>query len=275
VSSRGREENEYVLGTHDAELERLGFQHRLWAVTTSALWERAGFGRGSTLLDLGAGPGYATLDLAQLAAADGHVIAVDASRRFIAYLDALQPAPGAARIRTLVGDVHRLDIEDGSVDGAWARWLLCFTADPADVIREVARVVRPGGTFAILDYCRYRGFTIAPPGPAIERVVAATDESFRVHGGSGDVGMVLPRLLAEAGFDVTHLEPVVRLARSGSPLWQWPGTFFRSHIRTLVELELLQPHEAEAFLAEWDERSRDPNAYFLTPPMLGIVATRR
>jgi hypothetical protein len=86
---------------------------------------------------------------------------------------------------------------------------------------------------------------------------------------------VLPRLLAEAGFDVTHLEPVVRLARSDSPLWQWPGTFFRSHIRTLVELELLQPHEAEAFLAEWDERSRDPNAYFLTPPMLGIVATRR
>jgi SAM-dependent methyltransferase len=270
-----REANEYVLGTHVAELERLGFQHQLWAAVTAPLWERAGFGRGSTLLDVGSGPGYATLDLAQLASADGAVIAVDASRRFIAHLASLTPPPGAAPIRSFVGDVHSLELDDASVDGAWARWVLCFTADPAGVIREVARVLRPGGTFAILDYCRYRGFTIAPLGAAIERVIDATEQSFRVHGGNGDVGLDLPRLLAEAGLELTHMAPVVRLARSGSPLWKWPETFFRGHVRTLVELDLLQHHEAEAFLAEWDARSRDPHAYFLTPPMLEIVATRR
>jgi hypothetical protein len=71
------------------------------------------------------------------------------------------------------------------------------------------------------------------------------------------------------------MEPVVRLARSDSPLWKWPETFFRSYVRTLVELELLQNGEADAFFEDWAARSTDPHAFFLTPSMLGIVATRR
>jgi SAM-dependent methyltransferase len=270
-----REDNEYVLGTDAAELERLGFQHRLWAAPTVALWERAGFGRGSRLLDIGSGPGYATMELAQLAGAAGAVTAVDISRRFLSHLQSLHPPVGAAPIRTLVGAADSMEIEDGSVDGAWARWVLCFTPDPAAVVREAARVLRPGGTFAILDYCRYTTFSVAPPSAAIARGIAAADESFRLNGGSGDVGLSLPRTLAEAGFDVAHMEPVVRLARSGSPLWKWPETFFRSYLTTLVELGLLHPSEADAFRADWDARSRDPHAFFLTPAMLGIVATRR
>jgi SAM-dependent methyltransferase len=270
-----REDNEYVLGTDAAELERLGFQHRLWAAPTVALWERAGFGRGSRLLDIGSGPGYATMELAQLAGAGGAVTAVDISRRFLSHLQSLHPPPGAAPIRTLVGAADNMEVEDSSIDGAWARWVLCFTPDPAAVVREAARVLRPGGSLAILDYCRYTTFTVAPPSTAIDRVIAAADESFRRSGGSGDVGLSLPRILTDSGFDVAHIEPVVRLARSGSPLWKWPETFFRGYLATLLELELLHRSEADAFLTDWDARSRDPHAFFLTPSMLGIVATRR
>jgi SAM-dependent methyltransferase len=269
------EEQEYLLGTDQAELERLGFQHRLWAPQTVALWEEAGFGPGMTLLDLGSGPGYASVELAQLAGRDGSVIAVDLSHRFLQHLDSLAPAPGAAPIRTLQSDAHRLDLADASVDGAWARWVLCFTADPGAVTGEMARVLRPGGRFAILDYVNYRAFTVAPKSPAVERVLDATEASFRAHGGSGDVGMELPRLLAEAGFVLTHLEPVVRVARPGSPLWQWPTTFFRGYTASLVELGLLTDDEAAAFHAAWATLSEDPHAFFFTPPLIGIVATRR
>lgn len=62
----GADEIEYVLGTDDAELARLGFQHQVWARVTVAAWEHAGFHRGATLLDVGCGPGYATFDLASL-----------------------------------------------------------------------------------------------------------------------------------------------------------------------------------------------------------------
>jgi SAM-dependent methyltransferase len=61
------DEREYVLGTNDEELARLGFQHRVWGEQAFALWERAGFAPGQTILDAGCGPGFATLDLARLA----------------------------------------------------------------------------------------------------------------------------------------------------------------------------------------------------------------
>jgi SAM-dependent methyltransferase len=268
-----REEQEYVLGTHERELERLGFQHRLWALPTTSLWDRAGFSRGMTLLDLGSGPGHAAVELAQIAGVDGGVVAVDLSRRFLDHLRGVKPPPGAAPIRTLQGDAHRIDLDDASVDGAWARWVLCFTADPGAVVREVSRVLRPGGTFAILDYCHYRGFIVAPHSPAIERVIEATDASFRMHGGSGDVGLELPRMLADAGLEVTHFEPVVRLARPHSPLWQWPTTFFRGYTATLAELGLLGDDDVAAFHDAWNALSGNPHAYFFTPPMVGIVAT--
>ena len=61
-----REKGEYVLGTNDEELMRLGFQHRVWGEQAFALWERAGFAPGQTIVDVGCGPGFATLDLARL-----------------------------------------------------------------------------------------------------------------------------------------------------------------------------------------------------------------
>ena len=70
-------ERDYVLGTHDEEIERLGIQHSVWRPRAVAAWRRAGFKPGDTLIDVGSGPGYATLDLAELTGENGRVIAVD------------------------------------------------------------------------------------------------------------------------------------------------------------------------------------------------------
>jgi ubiquinone/menaquinone biosynthesis C-methylase UbiE len=69
--------NEYVLGTHDAELARLGLQHRLWSELTFACWNRCGIRPGSVVLDVGSGPGYTAFDLVPLVGPSGRVIAVD------------------------------------------------------------------------------------------------------------------------------------------------------------------------------------------------------
>ena len=59
-------ENDYVLGTNDEELERLGLQHRVWRPIVLDCWRRAGITFGSRVIDVGAGPGFATMDLAEL-----------------------------------------------------------------------------------------------------------------------------------------------------------------------------------------------------------------
>src|SRR6266516_3637404 len=50
-----RREQDYVLGTNRDELVRLGLQHQLWARCAADAWERAGFGPGKKLLDVGCG----------------------------------------------------------------------------------------------------------------------------------------------------------------------------------------------------------------------------
>src|SRR5262245_16194413 len=94
-------EKDYVLGTHDDEIARLGLQHSVWRPWASDAWRRAGFTIGQTLIDLGCGPGYATLDLAEIVRSDGRVVGIDRSRRFLDALEATARARGLSHVETL------------------------------------------------------------------------------------------------------------------------------------------------------------------------------
>jgi SAM-dependent methyltransferase len=268
------DEHEYVLGTHAAELRRLGFQHQVWAAPTAAAWERAGFAPGQRLLDVGCGPGYATFDLADLVGEGGGVLAVDVSQRFVAHLEAERARRGYAQIETRLQDLEALDVPAASVDGAFARWVLCFVRDPAAVVARVARALRPGGAFVVMDYAHYEGFALAPGGVAGRRVIRAVAESFRRAGGDPDVGQSVPTYMRRAGLVVEAVEPLVRAARPGTALWEWPWSFFRNFLPGLVAAGGLSPEEHAAFEREWAERAADPGAFLLTPPMVTVVGRR-
>jgi SAM-dependent methyltransferase len=98
-------ERDYVLGTHDEEIARLGLQHRVWRPRALDAWRRAGFTVGQTLLDVGCGPGHATLDLAEMVGPTGRVVAVDRSRRFLEALDAGRRRQGLENIDTVEVDL--------------------------------------------------------------------------------------------------------------------------------------------------------------------------
>lgn len=80
-------EREYVLGTHDVEVDRLGLQHRVWRPRVLEVARRAGLTVGRTVVDLGCGPGYASLDCAEIMGPTGHVHAIDQSGRFLSVLE--------------------------------------------------------------------------------------------------------------------------------------------------------------------------------------------
>jgi SAM-dependent methyltransferase len=267
-------ERAYVLGTGDDELTRLGFQHEVWAAPTAAAWERAGFAPGDTILDVGCGPGYATLELATLVGRAGGVLALDASQRFIEHLQSESRRRGLNNIEARVQDLEALTLPADSIDGAFARWVLCFLSDPRAVVEAVAGALRPGGAFAVLDYCHYSHLAVLPRSEIFEHVVRAIDRSFRGHGGNPDIGGELPGLMRAAGLEVRTLEPLVRLGRPGTALWDWPGTFFANYLPDLVEMGEITADERAEFEREWAARSRDPDSYFLSPPMVEIIAVK-
>ncbi|HXV14370.1 MAG TPA: methyltransferase domain-containing protein [Candidatus Krumholzibacteria bacterium] len=267
-------EHEYVLGTDDAELLRLGLQHRLWSAQAFACWERAGVKPGATVLDVGAGPGFATLDLAQLVTPSGRIIAIDESERFLRHLAERARVLGLSHVETRAQDVQALDVPAASVDVAYARWVLCFTPNPEDVVARVAAALKPGGAFAVQDYINWGALSVSPRSDAFLRVMPAVGKSWRDHGGDWHVGDRLPAMMARRGLRVESITPLQRVARSSDPLWQWPTTFFANFIPRLVEQGLVAEADWREMERDWQERSRDPNAFFWTPSMVEIIARR-
>src|SRR5690349_5115420 len=172
-------EQEYVLGTNRDELVRLGLQHQLWAGYAADAWERAGFGPGKKLLDVGCGPGYASLDLAARVGTRGEVRAIDISERFIHHLQSQARLRGLTQVTASVGQVERLNLSKGTFDGAYARWVLCFVKNPAAVVSGVARALKTGGAFVIQDYFDYEGVKIAPNCEVFRRFFKSVAQSWR------------------------------------------------------------------------------------------------
>ena len=267
--------DDYHLGTSDEELKRLGFQHRVWQEETERLKLLAGFGSGQILLDLGSGPGFVSREFARLVGRGGHVHAVEAASRFVYHHRASLDAEGSENVTVHHADVHEIPLEDATVDGAFARWLLCFVSDPQQVCKEVARVMRPGGVFVAWDYFNYHSVRIFPEHEAIRKLFKAFHESALVNGGSYDIGQALPQMLINSGFDVEHLVPINRVARPGSDTWSWVTQFTAGYLPKLVEAGLMNAEEANEVKIAWKMAEADPATFFFPPPMLGIVARKQ
>jgi len=103
------------------------------------LLEAAGDVTGRRVLDVGCGDGA---HLRVLAGRGAAAVGVDRSSEALAQArETLRPPPP----RLVRGDAGRLPFDAGAFDLVWAVTVLCFVADPEQVLREMARVVRPGG----------------------------------------------------------------------------------------------------------------------------------
>ena len=268
------DQNEYALGTHDAEIVRLGVQHKLWSASAFAIWERAGICAGKTVLDIGCGPGYTSYDLAGLVTSKGRVIAIDESARFIEHLKARLRHDMEIPIDARVGDVQRLDLPANTIDAAYQRWVLCFVRDPEAVIRGVAKALKPGGAFAIQDYMNYEGVLLAPLSKAFLRFMVVVSEAWNERGGDTKIGLKLPTLLMKHGLTPREIRPLHRVASPHSQLWTWPTIFIETYAPKLVEEGRLTPEEHKALMRDWEQRTNDPSAYFCSPPMVEIIAVK-
>jgi len=108
--------------------------------------EVAGVGPDRVAVDLGAGTGFLTRGLVERGL---RVIAVDSSQ---VMLDALRERfPDRGLVDCRVGDANRIPVTDGAVDASLANMVLHHVEVPARMIREMARIIRPGGRVVVTD----------------------------------------------------------------------------------------------------------------------------
>lgn len=262
----------YILGTDPAELERLGYQHRIWSSEADELWKKAGFTRGDTILDLGCGPGFCTVELSQLVGSKGKVIASDKSPVYLEYL--LKKQPHLENVETVLGDFLELNVEEGSLDGIYCRWALAWVENPEAVIKKVSKYLKPGGVWAAQEYLNWGTFKVYPENQIITKVIEAARKGWREMEGNIDIGSLLPELFENSGLKVESIEPMIKIGRGGDQVWHWPGTFYDIYTFRLIELGLLSNKDREEFLQAWSEVEKSNHGYVVCPSMVSILGRK-
>lgn len=268
---------EYILGTDEQELLRLGLQHRLWSAAAHEAWERAALQPGMSVLDIGCGPGHATMDMAEIVGPTGRVVGIDESPNFLKHLHDQANARRIHHVERILADAQTLesiDLPPASIDFAYARWVLCFVKDPEAIIRGVARLLKPGGRFVVQDYFHYESMTIAPKNPVFTRVIDAVAASWRSRGGDPDIMGRLPAMLLANGFQLDDLRVNRRVARPDHTLWHWPDSFWQNFVPRLVEMGNITEEDAADFHAAWATASTDPAAFMLLPPVFDVIGRK-
>ncbi len=120
------------------------------ADTLDALVDRLPTRPNETWCDVACGPGIVACALARRVS---KVIGIDQTPAMLRAAAAEADRQGVHNVRWLVGDAQSLPLAEASCDGSVSRFALHHIPDPAAAVREMARVVRVGGTVAVADHC--------------------------------------------------------------------------------------------------------------------------
>jgi demethylmenaquinone methyltransferase/2-methoxy-6-polyprenyl-1,4-benzoquinol methylase len=128
---------------------------------------------GSRGLDAGCGAGHPALLLAEAVGRDGHVTGLDVSPGLLAHAEKIVEEAGLSeRVSFRQGDVSEIPFDDDTFDWAWSADCVGYAPlDPLPLVKELVRVVRPGGPVAILAWSSER---LLPGHPLLEARLGAT-----------------------------------------------------------------------------------------------------
>jgi SAM-dependent methyltransferase len=164
----------------------------------------AGLQPGETVLDLGSGGGLDCFLAARQVGERGHVIGVDMTPEMLVRARQGAERLGLKNVEFREGLLESLPVEDGSVDAVISNCVINLSPDKPQVLREIFRVLKPGGRLSVSDIVTNR------PVPQERR---KDDEQW-----CGCTSGALPageyrEELREAGFVDIRLEPDPEVAR--------------------------------------------------------------
>ncbi|MFG2987792.1 methyltransferase domain-containing protein [Streptomyces sp. NPDC048257] len=205
-------------------LDYLDHAHHGLSAPKNVMRTRMAVPVGHGVLDLGCGAGHELVELERAGlrayGADSSRVMLDASRR---RLEAF-----GLPVRLVRADAHRLPYADGSFAGCRIERVLQHVNDPAAVLAEAHRVLRPGGSLTVLEP-DWASLVLASGDPEAARAVA---DAVGGRVPNRQVGRHLRRLLTSAGFtdvraevelvvyaSATELSRVISLERAARAAW--------------------------------------------------------
>lgn len=212
---------------------------------------------GERVLEVGCGTGVFLPLLARAVGPAGRVVGLDHAPTFVAEARAQIAAQGlGGYVVVEEGDASRLPFPDASFDAAHCERVLMHLDDPTIVLREMRRVVRPGGRVVAVEP-DWGGLRIDHPDrEALDLIYARNLRRTR----QPDAGLTLHRRFAAVGLAEREVVPIVA-ATTDVALLRLYGLDLRPAAEALVGEGRLDRERVEAALAYLDDASRDGTFY--------------
>ena len=221
---------------------------------------------GMRVLDLGCGVGSITLDLAEIVA-PGQVVGVDADASQLEVARASASARGLPNARFEVADAYALPFPNNAFAAALAHTLLIHLREPERALRELRRVVRPGGVVAVSDD-DFGTAVLSPSDPLVEEAISLLVRVVQHNGGNPYYARHLRRCFLEAGFVRTVGHAVAADYYGTAEATRWFARLIDPLFRDPAFLEVVigqgwvDRAHLEAILTELRSWAERPDAFF-------------
>jgi ubiquinone/menaquinone biosynthesis C-methylase UbiE len=212
---------------------------------------------GHSVLDVGCGNGTFLALLGRVVGAQGRAVGVEYAPAFVAEARSRIASEGLDDCVTVVeGNAYGLPFDDNSFDAARCERVLMHLDDPVAAIREMHRVVRPGGRVVVTEP-DWAGLLMDHPDPD---ALTLLYNSFLTRFRQPRMGRSLYRHFAEAGLvdrDVTLIPAVL----TNVDVFQQSGLDLSSQVEEIVAAGTLSRERAEA-AATYFESANDDGMFF-------------
>jgi ubiquinone/menaquinone biosynthesis C-methylase UbiE len=218
---------------------------------------------GMSLLDCGCGPGSITAGLASIVT-PGQVVGIDIEESQIKLARAQAETQVIPNVRFEVANLYDIPFPDETFDAAFAHTVLQHLADPVRALREIYRVLKPGGVVGVREEDT-AGVIFAPTNALMEQTMALYVRSWHHNGGDPYFARRHRAVLRAAGF--VRIEGSASAECYGTPaatqsFGKVLSGYFVGHLETAVKMGWMEQETLSDIGRAWEEWGRHPDAYF-------------
>jgi SAM-dependent methyltransferase len=221
--AKGTASDVYVLGTGDAAAERLRLLDRVYGPATRQMLLDAGLCAETRGLDLACGIGVVSCFMASVIGNKGSLVAADVNPdQLIVAKSHCAKCEHDPPIEYIETSAYETGLPSASFDLVHIRFLLCHLAEPVRALREVYRLLKPGGALVCQDI-RLSSIFCSPDDGVFEESVQNALATGKILGVNYDYGVEMPLDVIQVGFktpEVRFIQPAY-LSGPEKRLWEF------------------------------------------------------